>query len=113
MTNRFEPQAGMYFYVEIKPKNRNVQNMMGDITTVVQQNNSYRGYIFYCIATDDYTIVCESVYAGLQNAGHNFDKFVMVREDHKFIPVGPDVMKTLRPHFVHKHSLMQTAGVEE
>jgi hypothetical protein len=100
MSNKFQPQAGMYFYAGVKPRTRLVDDDMGNVTQVVQQDCSYRGYIFYCIATDDHAVVCECVFGG-----SNYSPRVFVRDTFDFTPIGPDVMSKLRLHFDHKYSI--------
>lgn len=97
--NKFQPHAGMYFYTAVKPITRDVDDFMGNVTQIVRQDNSYHGYVFYCIATDNHTIVCECVFGG-----SNYSPKVFVRGDYDFTPIGPDVMSALRSHFKHQHS---------
>jgi len=97
--SRFQPQPGMYFYTAVKSYTRDVEDFMGNVTQVVRRDGSYRGDVFYCMATDDQVLVCDRVYGGAC-----YEPMVFVREDYEFTPIGPTVLSTLRPHFKHKWS---------
>lgn len=99
MSAKFVPQAGMYFYVAVRSFEREVDDNFGNVKTLMVQDRSYRGDVFYCMATDDSYIVAERVLGGISYEPHLFS-----RMDHDFDPIGPDVMRVLSQHFKHKYA---------
>ena len=94
MSSKFVPTVGMYFYMSVK--------------TIVHVDRSYQGDIFYCMAVDDVSVVAERVFGG-----YGFGPQLFTKSAFLFDPIGPEVMKVIRPMLEHKHSTAPTNGVEE
>lgn len=99
MSAKFVPQAGMYFYVAVRPVKHDVEDAFGNVTTVVRKDGSYRGSVFYCMARDDSYIVADRVMGG-----SSYEPQLFSLTDYDFDPIGPDVMRVLNQHFTHKYS---------
>jgi hypothetical protein len=99
MASKFNPLPGMYFYTAVNPFERSVEDMYGDVQTITTTDRSYRGDVFYCMATDDSYILAERVFGG-----SNYEPHMFSRGEYTFSPVGPDIMKSLNPYFKHKLS---------
>lgn len=100
MSAKFVPQAGMYFYVAVRPVKHDVEDAFGNVTTVVRKDGSYRGSVFYCMATDDSYIVADRVMGGYASK----EPYLFSLTDYDFDPIGPDVMRAVSPYLEHKLS---------
>lgn len=90
--SQFTPRAGNHFYVKFKPFERIVCTGLMDEKVVMVQDNSYRDYVFECIATDDTHVVAKRVWNCF---GHASSAQLFVKDQVTFMPVGPDVLDAL------------------
>jgi hypothetical protein len=98
--SKFQPTAGMYFYVILNPFTRTSVDLGGTVTAFKVEDRSYRGDLLYCMAGDDHCVLAERVYGGRNYGG----PITLVRENCTFHPVGPEVLRSLLPHLTHEFS---------
>ena len=91
--SRFVPTKGLLFYVFCRPRERVLAGkMFGPDKVIMQEDVSYRGQVFECVATDDSYIVGKRLYGGYSEQ----EKPTMfARCDVDFAPVGLDVLAVL------------------
>ena len=91
MSATFTPDAGSFFYVEVKPYDAVVGGGPFGQTTVVKiQDRSYLDDVFLCTGRDDRAVVGKCLTTAW------LDKpFTFHNRSFTFYPVGPDVVKAL------------------
>jgi len=97
--SHYTPTAGQCFYVKFNPREKVLHGDLGGADKVIKvQDGSYKDSIFRCIAHDNTHVVATRIYGGYTPK----DKYLFVREDVTFNPVGPEVMKALIIEFIEQ-----------
>lgn len=89
--SKFTPDAGVLHYVSCKPLTRVIGDglfggILAEPKVVEQQDRSYQGDIFRCVARDSHAIVSERLTGFMSGS-----RLTFVITNYEFAPVGPDV----------------------
>lgn len=94
MNTAFTPEPGALFYADNLRVGKQVVGF-GDMATIVaHKDRSYSEVIFRALASDDRCVIAAYAFGGGYGSSKDSKK-MLLRDEYRFLPVGPDVIKAL------------------